>query len=237
MATATLSPPRNRVDKERGVIRGVKLVSNYSKKGRRYPQHVLRAAVPLYESCPVYTGHADPRARRSPTDKIGRIVNVREAPDGNGLLGDLHYLPTHPLAESLAWAAENAPEQYGLSHNANGPTRRGPDGVETVMKITAVHSVDLVGNPATVDSLYECLQESLDGCLNHWHRRTITAESREAWAKRMRGHRAALHEDTAPPAKVKPAAPPATTESHGSFRLLPASEQAAALQNFRHRHR
>jgi len=227
-------PPRNRVDKERGIIRGVKLVSNYSKKGRRYPQHVLRAAIPLFESCAVYSGHADPGTRRSPADKIGRIVNVREAPDGNGLLGDLHYLPTHNLAESLAWSAENDPAQYGLSMNGNGPTRREPDGTETVMKITSVHSVDLVGNPATVDSLNECLQESLDG--NHfdrWGKRTAVGPvAREAWLRRHRDGMA-LQEDTAPPAKVEPAAPPATTESHGSFRLLPASKQAAALQDFR----
>ncbi len=212
MATMMMDPPRGRVDKTRGVIRGVKLVSGYSRRGRRYPQHVLKAAIPLYESSACYVNHADPGTRRKAEDKIGTIRNVRESMDGSGLMADLHYNPKHPMAERLEWAAENDPEQFGLSHNAVGPTRREPDGSETVLRIDKIQSVDLVGSPATVTSLFEgeWLEESLDGYLDHWHRRTITAESREAW---LRGHRTALQEDTAPPAKVEPAAPPATTKS------------------------
>ncbi len=246
MSTMMLSrPTTGRVDRARAVIKGVKLVGNISRRNRRYPQHVLRNAIRLYEGTDCYVNHVDPGSRRKAEDKIGKIRNVRESMDGNGLVGDLHYIPSHPMAESLAWAAENDPTQYGLSHNANGPTRREPDGSETVLRIDRIQSVDLVGAGATVESLFEDegwlfdLQESLDGAnRGSAGRRIATEGDRVAWVNRHRDGTALQESATPPPASTEPPAapPPAdSTEGRDTFRLRPAAERAAAIHEFRRR--
>ena len=67
---------------------------------------------------------------------------------------DLHYNPKHPLAEQLAWDAENSPESVGFSHVVEAVTRRvqKEDVVESIVK---VHSADLVADPATTSGLFE----------------------------------------------------------------------------------
>jgi hypothetical protein len=133
-----------RVDAGRGVLRGVKLLGLRSRNGRRYEESALRKAIGLYEGSKVNVNHPerDPLAPRDYRDRLGIVRNVRvEA--GQGLFGDLHYNPSHPLAEQLAWDAEHAPENVGLSHNVLARTRR--DGQEIVVEaITRVQSVDLV---------------------------------------------------------------------------------------------
>src|SRR5690606_17000391 len=86
-------------------------------------------------------------------DRLGAIRDVKFRA-GEGLFADLHYNPKHPLAEQLAWDAEHAPEQVGLSHNVLARTSR--DGETTVVEaITRVESVDLVADPATTRGLFE----------------------------------------------------------------------------------
>lgn len=144
-----------RVDAARGVLRGVKLLGLRSRNGRRYEESALRRAMSLYEGSKVNVNHPerDPLAPRDYRDRLGIVRNVRvEA--GQGLFGDLHYNPSHPLAEQLAWDAEHAPENVGLSHNVLARTRR--DGQEIVVEaITRVQSVDLVADPATTAGLFE----------------------------------------------------------------------------------
>jgi hypothetical protein len=144
-----------RVDAGRGVLRGVKLLGLRSRNGRRYEESALRRAIGLYEGSKVNVNHPerDPLAPRDYRDRLGIVRNVRvEA--GQGLFGDLHYNPSHPLAEQLAWDAEHAPENVGLSHNVLARTRR--DGQEIVVEaITRVQSVDLVADPATTAGLFE----------------------------------------------------------------------------------
>jgi len=139
-----------RVDRQRGLIQGVKVLGLESANGRSYAPQTLQAAIKLYEGKPVNIDHSNgPRSYR---DRIGRLVNVRMGSDG--LYGDLIINPAHPLAEQLFWDAEHAPENVGLSHDARGRTayRQGRIIVET---IEAVRSVDLVAEPATTRSLYE----------------------------------------------------------------------------------
>ena len=141
-----------RVDRQRGLIQGVKVLGLESANGRWYAPQTLQAAIKLYEGKPVNIDHGNgPRSYR---DRIGRLVNVRMG--GDGLYGDLVINPAHPLAEQLFWDAEHAPENVGLSHDARGRTayRQGRIIVEA---IEAVRSVDLVAEPATVKSLYEAV--------------------------------------------------------------------------------
>lgn len=144
-----------RVDRARGVLRGVKLLGLRSRNGRRYEEGALRKAIGLYEGSKVNVNHPerDPLAPRDYRDRLGIVRNVRvEAREG--LFGDLHYNPSHPLAEQLAWDAQHAPENVGLSHNVLARTRR--EGGEVVVEaITRVQSVDLVADPATTAGLFE----------------------------------------------------------------------------------
>lgn len=144
-----------RTDPSGGVLRGVKLLGLRSRNGRRYAETALRQAIGLYEGSKVNVNHParDPLAPRDHRDRLGVVRNAR-LKAGSGLFGDLHYNPKHPLAEQLAWDAEHAPQNVGLSHNVLARTRR--DGGETVVEaITRVQSVDLVADPATTAGLFE----------------------------------------------------------------------------------
>ena len=142
-------------DRSNGVLRGVKLLGLRSKNGRTYREAALRSAMSLYEGAKVNVNHpaGDPLAARDYRDRLGVIRNVCVKP-GDGLFGDLHYNPKHALSEQLAWDAEHAPENVGLSHNVVArTTRQGTDLV--VEAITRVRSVDLVADPATTSGLFE----------------------------------------------------------------------------------
>lgn len=142
-------------DTRSSVLRGVKLLGLSSRNGRRYLEPALGKAIGLYEGSKVNVNHHDrgPLAPRDYRDRIGVVRNVRLRP-GEGLFGDLHYNPRHPLAEQLAWDAHHAPENLGLSHNVLARTRA--SGNEVVVEaITRVQSVDLVADPATTSGLYE----------------------------------------------------------------------------------
>ena len=144
-----------RVDRERGIIRGVKLLGLESRNGRRYLPTALERAAALYEGAKVNVNHpkGHPLAARDYEERLGLLRNVRWKAN-QGLFGDLHFNPKHNLAEQLAWDAEHAPENVGLSHNVQARTQRDADQlvIETILK---VQSVDLVADPATTRGLFE----------------------------------------------------------------------------------
>ena len=143
------------VDREAGVIQGVKLIGLTSRNGRRYHDAALREAVTLYEGAKVNVNHPNggPLSPRDYRDRLGVVRRVRHEP-GSGLFGDLHYNPKHALAEQLAWDAEHNPQNVGFSHNVTARVVR-EDGADVVQKINHVHSVDLVADPATTKGLFE----------------------------------------------------------------------------------
>lgn len=141
-----------KVDRERGLIRGVKILGVESRNGRQYNPAAIREAKGLYEGIAVNIDHAEGGEPRSYGDRIGRLSLIEARADG--LYGDLRVNPAHPLAERLFWDAENMPENVGLSHDATGKTKR-RDGKTVVESITAVRSVDLVAEPATTAGLFE----------------------------------------------------------------------------------
>ncbi len=141
-----------RVDREKGIIPGVKLLGNVSRKGRVYPKEVIGKALPLYEGMRVNVDHVEPGQRRSLRDRIGLVKNVTLKEDG--LYGDFHFNPKHALAEQITWDAENAPQNLGFSHDTRGNSRN-VNGRVVVESIDQVLSVDLVANPATTTGLFE----------------------------------------------------------------------------------
>jgi hypothetical protein len=144
-----------RVDRESGVIHGVKLLGLESRNGRSYLPDALVSAIPLYEEAKVNVNHpkGNPASPRDYQDRIGVIRNV-SMQTGEGLFGDFCFNPKHALAEQLIWDAEHAPENVGFSHNVEARVGRRGDRV-TVEAITRVQSVDLVADPATTRGLFE----------------------------------------------------------------------------------
>lgn len=151
----TYQTGRPTIDRDAGVIRGVKILGASSKNGRDYSPQALREAAAIYEGLGVNTNHpnrATPNVSRTVEEGVGWLENVTVKPDG--VYGDLNIIKSHPLAETLFEVAERKPDRFGLSHNAAGDVVE-RNGRRIVESIKSVRSVDLVQNPATVHSLFE----------------------------------------------------------------------------------
>lgn len=154
IAEAKLSFEPLKVDRKKCLIYGVKIIGFDSDNGRKYLPEALKKALPLYEGVKVNVDHPDdPSDTRSAYDRCGKLVNVRYV-EGKGLFGDLWLNPGHRIFESVFSAAEQMPDLFGLSHNAQGEGEK-EDGIFVVSKITEVRHVDLVADPATTSSLSE----------------------------------------------------------------------------------
>jgi hypothetical protein len=144
-----------RIDREAGVIFGVKIIGCESRNGRHYPNDTLRQAIPLYENSKVNLDHpdGDPRKPRSYHARFGMIRNV-QLRENEGLYADFWFNPKHTIAEQLLWDAEHAPDNVGFSHNVEAVVKRTSEPA-LVEKIVSVRSVDLVADPATTQGLFE----------------------------------------------------------------------------------
>lgn len=155
------------IDRDAGVIRGVKVLGLKSRnhQGKReYLREAASKAVSLYEGRKIYIDHVkleesaksrSTRSTRQTGDRWGKLINV--APDDAGeLRGDLHYIKTHPMTEQILEAAERF-NDFGLSHDASGKVQE-ENGREVVYELTEVHSVDIVQDPATNKNLFESVQ-------------------------------------------------------------------------------
>lgn len=148
------------IDPEAGIVRGVRILGRNSKNGRRYSDKALESAAKLYVDRRVNVNHLrEGSGERAFQDLFGEIKNP--VVKGDFVEGDLHFLTTHPLAKSFVEAAKKFPKSFGLSHHAAGDTvRQGKDVI--VEDVTAVHSVDLVSDPATNSGLFEATAPAYD---------------------------------------------------------------------------
>ncbi|MBE6428020.1 MAG: hypothetical protein E7028_05455 [Planctomycetaceae bacterium] len=153
----------SRLDREKSVLRGVKILGLISLNSRRYAPSALRKARKLYEKAKVNVNHPQnsPNSPRDYRDRIGNIRNVQFR-ENEGLFADFYFNPCHPLAEQMMWDAEHAPENVGFSHNILGRTSTLKDGTLVVDEITSVRSVDLVADPATTHGLFESEISSME---------------------------------------------------------------------------
>lgn len=144
-----------RVDREKSIIHGVKVLGLESANGRRYLAEAVAKAAPMYEGRSVRLDHPKrPDDQRESEDVLGWLESVKVGEDGC-LYGDLHLLASHPMTERVMEAAEKNPSLFGLSHNAQGDGEKDRDGVFVVSEIVEVRSVDLVADPATTNGLFE----------------------------------------------------------------------------------
>jgi hypothetical protein len=162
-----------RVDREQGVLAGVKLIGLSSRNGRRYREEALKNAASLYEGAKVNVNHPKdgPLAPRDYQDRLGVMRGV-EFRAGAGLFGNLHFNPKHALADQLAWDAEHNPRNVGFSHNVEAKLSRAGEGV-IVEAITRVRSVDLVADPAATDGLFEQVERESASQTPHWDALTL----------------------------------------------------------------
>ena len=147
------------IDREKGIIRGVKLLGEASVNppphDNLYPRETRAKAIALMEGRRVCIDHpatGQAGQTRPYEEGMGLVKNVREK--GDGLYGDWHFPPKHRLAEQAFWDAENAPHNLGFSINGDGVKRR-ENGRALVEEITVLDSVDLVSRPATTNGIFE----------------------------------------------------------------------------------
>ena len=99
-----------RVDREAGVIRGVRILGRVSRNGREYSSAALAQAARLYEGLGVNLNHSERRqsdGARDVEDGFGWLEGIDVRPDG--VYGDLHYFRAHPQADVIVEAALRNP--------------------------------------------------------------------------------------------------------------------------------
>lgn len=149
---------RSRIDRDAGVIRGVKILGKISKNGRAYSDNAMIAAIPLYEGAQVNLDHPEKGEEwktRGLMESVGWLTGVHHKDDG--LYGDFNYVKSHPAAEMILERTERNPRGFGMSHVAKG--RYGKTRDRVIEVIESVQSVDLVGCPATTAGLFESVEE------------------------------------------------------------------------------
>lgn len=149
----------SRVDRDKGILFGCKLLGRTSKNGREYSDKALQDAAKLYESLGIdLDHHKDKKTERSLRDLIGlRPKNVEVRQDG--VYGDVHLLLSDPYSAKILEAADRDPAVFGFSHEADlsGSKQKGKVMVESVRK---VHSLDMVRHPATTQGAFESMDET-----------------------------------------------------------------------------
>jgi hypothetical protein len=145
----------HKVDREAGIIRGVKVLGHISKNGHSYTSEAIQKGRDLYEGVAVFVDHpvaARVDDERKLAEQFGWLESVRVEPDG--LHADLHFVKAHPMASIACELAERRPDKMGLSHNAVVTESR-RDGKIVFENIHRVRSVDLVCRPATTRGIFE----------------------------------------------------------------------------------
>ena len=149
------------IDREKGIIRGVKLLGLRSKNKRNYDTPGVRKnAGKVLEGARIYIDHPPTATTpRSYRDKIAVVEGDVEYRAGSGHFGTIRFNPKHPVAEQFVWDVMHAPKSFGMSINASvkmGSTDSSGD--IAVESIDTVRSIDIVTTPATTEGLFESEQ-------------------------------------------------------------------------------
>lgn len=149
----------SKVDRDKGIIYGVRLGGLESKNKRRYTEAAYKKVLPAYEGKPCNVDHVEEGKQVKTNDRLGIWHSPRwsDSPEP-GPVADLHYLKSHPLAERVCEAAErpDLAGTFGMSHIAEASvTSNDTDGWLVIEAFSSITSVDLVADPATVKGLHE----------------------------------------------------------------------------------
>jgi len=149
------------VDHEKSTVSGLKLMGTVSKNGRRFSAEAMKNVFDLCENANVNLNH-NMKDLGAPRDYRDRIAHVTSRTlEAEGIFGSIQVNPEHPQAKQFLWDAEHAPHKCGMSPvYAPSKTSRGKDGGLLVESVKKVSSVDIVGDPATTNSLSESIGDT-----------------------------------------------------------------------------
>jgi hypothetical protein len=152
------------IDREAGLIKGVKLLGLRSKNRRNYDTAGVRKSAAVLEGAKIYIDHpATATAPRSYKDKFAVVEGKVEYRAGLGHFGNIRFNPKHPVAEQFVWDVLNSPKSFGMSINASVQTGKADqNGDVLVESISSVRSIDIVTDPATAEGLFESAQTEED---------------------------------------------------------------------------
>ena len=131
------APKSLQINRDEGVIKGVKVLGSVSRNNRTYSPKALSDAAGLYEGVRVYLGH-DTRLYQ---DCVGSIHNT--AVVGDSVYGDLRLKQAHYLYEPIMADAAASPESLALSHEVNAGDYEYTE-VSEGMRIDSISKVDAV---------------------------------------------------------------------------------------------
>ena len=146
-----------KVDRDGGLIEGVRVLGRHSKNGRKYTDQAMHDAAALYEGLRCNYDHP-PQHNARQERLFGEFAGILEGCRFDKRLGEvrgnLRVATQHRDSGLLMEAAEKFPRTFGLSHNADGEVRH-QDGKQIVESLSHVESVDIVTRPATNQGLFE----------------------------------------------------------------------------------
>lgn len=154
-----------RIDREKGIIRGVKLLGVRSRNRRDYDTPGVReSAKKMLAGAAIYIDHPkDAADSRSYKDKFGVVGKEITYVPGQGHFGNIHFNPKNQVAEQFIWDVLYAPNTFGMSINSsvkyadNG--RRNKSGDQVVESIELLRSLDVVTRPGTTNGIFESEEE------------------------------------------------------------------------------
>ena len=151
-----------RLDKEKGILYGCKVLGWESVHNRKYVRRGVESAVKagLYNAkSNLNHAKADSSLMSQPDVPIqarfGKHFNARVEDDG--VYTDYKYLKKHPFAPVFEEMAEEAPDLIGFSpdHIYRATKTEAGTGKKLVDSIVRVFSIDLVADPGTTRGLHE----------------------------------------------------------------------------------
>lgn len=137
------------------IIKDVKILGKTSKNGRSYSERTLKAAVNKFENCAVYINHPKDRSKpqeREYETRLGTLKNCHYVQESQDNRADFHINPYHPHAKSVLWDIKQRTDKVGFSQSAKVMSSG-----SNVEDIVEVYSVDLVSNPATMNTVFESI--------------------------------------------------------------------------------
>jgi hypothetical protein len=196
--TGTLS-----VDREAGVIRGVRVLGPESRNthGERgisateYSAAAHADARRLYEGQIVNLDHMkDKKRRHGVADEFGVLRNVQTTNGADGrpvTEADLHYLKSHEMANRVAEDVERKLVLFSLSHDAVSNRDRidRTRGRLVIEGLHSVSSVDLVYKAGTNRNLWESedrpVKITLRSVLESLKTKVVASKGKTAWVRHL----------------------------------------------------
>lgn len=145
------------IDRENGIIKGVKLLGLNSRNGATYQWNTCRKQAHLYNGAKVYCHHGS----KDSQFPFGTIQNAVDT--DTGFFGDIKYNPKLSTTEGVLWYIDNDPSAIGMSPDHIVKMTPGPNGSKVYTDIVRVNSVDFVSDPATTKGVFESMNP--DGSL------------------------------------------------------------------------